>query len=323
MSKSSFKHFLNMTGLKLKKVSPHIMVVIGIGGIIYTVIDSCRRARKLDETMAEELEEVNKAVEELKAMEEAEETSEADIKEAKKKVRNCRFKAIKKGAKVFLVPVLVGIFSLTLITSSHVILTNRLAGTSAALQAVTARYKAYQEAVAEKYGEEAEKEIRFAELDKDVQEATMTKIDAETGEETTETINVAKVTGLKGISQYAIPFCKTYCGSNFVDDHHYDTCTIFSIMERCQKDLDRKHYLFLDEVHKRFGYDPTMASRRVGWLIKENGEPNGDGRINFTVKDGYFDWGNGPEMTYIIDPNVDGEIDSLLPTPKKKWWSAA
>ena len=323
MNKATFMNKLSIAGLKLKKVSPHIMVIIGIGGVIYTVIESCKRARKLDETMAEELAEIEKAAQELKDLEESEGSSEEDIKKAEKNVRSCRFKAIKKGAKVFLVPALIGILSLTLITSSHIILVNRLAGTSAALQAVTARYKAYQEAVKEKYGEEEEATLHYADLKKDTEEAVLTKVDPETGEEITETVNVAKVAGIESISQYAIPFCKTYCGANFVDDNYYDTSTIYTIMERCQKDLDRKHYLFLDKVHERFGYDPTKASRRVGWFINEDGTPNGDGKINFNITEGYYDWGNGPEHTYIIDPNVDGEIDSLLPTPKKKWWSRA
>ena len=319
--KGSFKHGLAIAGLKLKKASPHIMAILGVGGIIYTVIDSCKRARKLDEALKEELEELNKAIEELKETQENTEAAPEVVKEAKKKVRSARFKCIRKGAKLFLVPTLIGLASITLIGGSHYILTNRLVGTSAALQAVTAEYKAYRESAVEKFGEEVDKELRFGKAKLDAKEAELTKVDEETGEATTEKTTVYNGVGIEGFSGYAIPFCKTYCGGTFTDNHHMDTCTIFDIMDQCDKDLIRKGYLFLDDVYKKFNFDPTPASRRVGWLINEDGTSNGDGRVRFTMEEGYYDWGNGPEKTYFIDFNVDGEIDNLLPKPKKKWWN--
>ena len=51
---------LGKTGLKIRKASPEIFLILGIGGVIYSTVTACKATTKLDTIMNEHKEKVDK-----------------------------------------------------------------------------------------------------------------------------------------------------------------------------------------------------------------------------------------------------------------------
>lgn len=306
----NFKKAFAYGKIRAAKVAPHAMLVIGIGGIIYTVISTAMKARKLDDTLEEELQEVEAAENELKEMEEAGCNEEA-MADAKARLKRAKFVVIKKGIKVFIIPTLVGIASIVLIVSSHAILTNKLTIASTTLAAVEAKFKDYRQGVKEKYGEEVDKEIAYGrhETEKDAR-----VIDGETGEE--KDVKVMVSDWREGHSVYAMAFCKSYCGNMFADNQYYDTQTITNMLEMLKRDYDVYDVAKLSKAYDYMHHDITPEALKAGWV---KGNPNGDGYIKVDVIPTVFEFKPGEfENGYILDFNVDGNIEHILPKPRMR-----
>ena len=79
--------------------------------------------------------------------------------------------------------------------------------------------------------------------------------------------------------------------------------------------LQTRGYVFLNEVYKSLGFDPTKAGQHVGWYYDAK-NPKADNYIDFGIYDvnrrGASEFVNGMERSVILDFNVQGPIDSLI-----------
>lgn len=308
------KNMLSVGKVRFKKAAPHIMFACGIAGVIFTIVDSCVKSRTLDETLDEEVTEVDEKkeiVEDLKARREAGEAiSDEEFKEAKKALRAARVKFIKKMARVYALDAAVGITSICLLAGSHYILTRDLLFTATALTAVNEQFRDYRAGVREKYGEEVDREIMY-ERHMTTREMTITNED---GEE--ETVEVDVADWREGHSVYAMAFCKTYCGDMFVDNQHYDVLSINNMIDMLEKRWQTEPVVYLSEAYKFLCHDQTPESIKAGWV---KGYEKGDGTINVEVIPTVFEFIPGQlENGYIIDFNVDGDVSSIMPSPRLK-----
>lgn len=312
MKKVNFKHLLAMGKIKAKNAAPHVMLVVGVGGIIYTIVKTAMKARTMDDELEDELSEVADIEDEIKHADENGEDEEFDLKEAKKRLRKAKFKVVRKGAKLFLVPILVGVASLTLIITSHAIMANELAIVSTTLAAVESKFRDYREGVRERDGEEADAEIMYG---RHSESKTIQKPDPDTGELKNVVVNVSD--WREGHSVYAMAFCRTYCGSMFADNQYYDEQTIRNMLTTLKNDFEESGVAKLSRAYDYLHHDITREALKAGW-VKDN--PNGgDNYIRVDVFPTVFEFTPGQyENGYILDFNVDGNIEYVLPKPRRK-----
>lgn len=310
-----------LTKIKLRKAAPHVMFVLGVVGIVYTVVDACKAARKLDKDLEEDLEELKEAEDIYQDAKEYPDKYADDptyIKNAKKTVRKLRRRTFFKAAKKFVRPALVGIASIVLLGTAHVLMTKAVIAAPALANAVAAEYKDYRAATREKYGDEVDKELRFAAMNKGKEKKEVVRVDKETGEETVEEWDVIDGTNIAGVGPFTVPFCKTFCGAAYMGNTYYDTSSIARLTEYVNDQLYTYHKgaVFIDDLMKRLGYDITPISRTAGWI-------EGD-EVRISYEFAYIDWGlgNGPEGTYMVEFNCRPDATVGLKKPKQKWWGA-
>jgi hypothetical protein len=69
-------------------------------------------------------------------------------------------------------------------------------------------------------------------------------------------------------------------------------------------------YIFLNEVYKMLGLEPTPAGQLVGWV-----KGNGDDYIDFGILDDPYEgmrFVSGDEASVLLDFNVDGVVWDLI-----------
>lgn len=101
---------------------------------------------------------------------------------------------------------------------------------------------------------------------------------------------------------------------------------IWGIQKWANFELNKKGYLFLNQVLQALGYEPTVAGTRVGWLKNKYPELNNDGYVSFEIvnniksRDGCMNpdfvnlnrYSNGEAPEVLLDFNVDGDIVGIL-----------
>lgn len=307
----SFRKKMTILGLKVKKASPHLMFAAAILGIGYAFVASCVKARKMDEELVDEIEEVKAAEENLEAVQNDTNATEETVKEAVKAVKAARRKFIIKACRMFVIPVCVGVAAIGLLCGSHYILTNRLGLVTTTLAAVQDEYRQYRNGVKEKYGEEVDEEILYRNNTTTTEGVT---VNEETGEEET---SVVKVTDWrKGHSVYAVAFCKTMCGDMFQDNQYMDMLTLRNALKSISSDYEKDGVAWWRDFLKFIHYDIEPINVRPGWV---EGNPDGDGYIDVKFIPTVFEFEDGVyENGYICEPNVDGDIESILPSARMK-----
>ena len=81
----------------------------------------------------------------------------------------------------------------------------------------------------------------------------------------------------------------------------------------CNEMLQKKGYLFLNDVYDILGIPRTRAGQIVGWIYDEK-NPIGDNYVSFNIYNipSNEDFVNGYKKTCLLDFNVDGEILSKI-----------
>ena len=79
--------------------------------------------------------------------------------------------------------------------------------------------------------------------------------------------------------------------------------------------LKAQGYLFLNDVYKALGLEPTKAGQIVGWVYNPD-NPVGDNYVDFGIYDVSNErkraFVNGYEENILLDFNVDGNIWDLM-----------
>lgn len=311
MGKIEFKRFWSMLGLKLKKNAPTIMTVTGVCGVIGGTILACKASYNLKD----KIEEGEKKIEDLK-IKHAEEPEKSD-EECQKEIAIQTGKNALDIAKMFAVPAAIEIGSVALLIGSHGLMQRRISSMAAAYATLDTIYKKYRKNVREQFGDDVDKEMRFGVKHSKVEEEF---VDEEGNKHVkTETVDAVEDNDPNSYGDY----CKFFDSScpAWEDNPEYNLMFLKSVQNFCNDKLKVKGYMFLNDVYKEIGIEPTIAGQSVGWIYDEK-NPIGDNYIDFGIfnskRKKVRDFVNGYENVILLDFNVDGDI---LHSPLLKIWS--
>lgn len=278
--------------LLLQKSSPNLLFGVGLAGMVTSTVLACRATLKMDQILNDAKEKMNTATE----LEHAE-YSEKD------RSRDIYLVYVQTSAKIvraYAPAIIIGGLSVTALTRSHVILTRRNAALTAAYAALEKGFAEYRARVVEKYGEEEDRNFRYA-------GHTVTS-----GEGKTKTRELKA--GVIGPSIYARWFNADSASWNSDPNVNY-------FFLKCQQDyandmLKARGHLFLNEVYDMLGMPRSEAGAVVGWVMGA-----GDDYVNFGVLmdndmcivDFFYS-----DDEILLDFNVDGVIFDKIEKGKIK-----
>lgn len=291
---------IRKTGFILSKHSPEICQVAGIIGVAGTVIMACKATLKLPEK--------NDILK--KRLARAKERNNAP-EETRKEVTKIYASYVWDITKLYGPSAMLGTASLASMSAATQILRNRNAGLAAAYVSVDGAFKTYRKRVAERFGEEVDKQLKFGATEETVKEK-------ETDEDgnvksVKKKLNVIDSKAFNGCSPYARIFDET--NPYFQADSEYNIFFLRQVQTFFNDRLRAEGFVYLNEVYRKLGFAPTKAGQIVGWVYdKEN--PVGDNYIDFGLDDLWHkktrDFINGYEPAVILDFNVDGNILDLM-----------
>lgn len=293
------------TKLGIKKHSPEILVVTGIGTGIVAAIIACKQTIKANDIVAvarENLQHIENA-KELAANNEVEYTEEDEQAD-----RETIGKQIAIGmVKTYALPVGLGILSITCILAGHHILKKQNVALAAAYSALSTDFMNYRKRVVDKYGKDVDFMLKNG-LEKQI--VANQVVDPETGEVKETKEEVLTYDGDK-LSQYARVFDEVG-STQWTPSADHNRAFLLMEQNYFNERIRTRGYIFLNEVYERLGFRPTKAGSVVGWVY-QNADYEG---IDFGIFTAHTqkaaEFLEGTEPSIILDFNVQGDILSLV-----------
>ena len=290
--------------LKAIKHSPEILAGVGVVGVVGSLVMACKATTKLSDILEDSKEQLDK-IKEVAADPAYEEKYSQD--DAKKDTTITYVQTAMKVTKLYAPSVILCASSLGCLLASNNILKKRNAALSAAYMTVDKSFKEYRKRVADRFGEEVEKEIRY-----NIKAEEITKVD-EDGNEVTETVKIMDGTDdPNSYSDYARFFDES-CAA-WQNDAEYNLTFLKAQQQYANDLLKAKGRLFLNEVYRMLGIDETKAGQVVGWVYNPD-NPTGDNFVDFGIynmqRERVRAFVNGYEPNILLDFNVDGVIWDL------------
>ena len=295
----------NKSEMKVRKYSPEILAGVGVVGVIASTVMACKATTKLNDILAESKEQL----EQIKTV--AVDPAYADKyteDDAKKDTTITYVQTGVKVAKLYAPSVILCTSSLGCLLASNNILKKRNAALSAAYMTVDKSFKEYRRRVAERFGDEVEKEIRY-----NIKAKEIVTVDEE-GNEVKETVKVMEgADNPTTYSDYARFFDES-CPA-WQNDPEYNLTFLKAQQQYANDLLKAQGRLFLNDVYKMLGIDITKAGQVVGWVYDPDC-PVGDNFVDFGIydmsKERVRAFVNGYEPNILLDFNVDGNIWDLM-----------
>lgn len=290
--------------LKTIKHSPEILAGVGVVGVIASTVMACKATTKLSYILEESKDQLDQIKTVAVDPAYADKYSEDD---AKKDTTITYVQTGVKVAKLYAPSVILCAGSLGCLLASNNILKKRNAALSAAYMTVDKSFKEYRKRVADRFGEEVEKEIRYNIKAKEIAEVD------ENGNEVTETVKVMDGTDDPNTYSDYARFFDESCAA-WQNDAEYNLTFLKAQQQYANDLLKSRGRLFLNEVYRMLGIDETKAGQVVGWVYNPD-NPTGDNFVDFGIynmqRERVRAFVNGYEPNILLDFNVDGVIWDL------------
>lgn len=297
----------NKIGFQLKKHSPEILVVAGVVGAVTSAVMACKATTKVNDILEDTKTKVDK-VHEVLASDYNTPEEKYSVEDSKKDLTIIYTQTGFEFVKLYGPSVALGVLSITAILTSNNILRKRNLALAAAYTTIDRSFKEYRGRVVERFGKDLDHELKYNIKAKEIEE-TVTNED---GTETTET-KTADVANPTKYSDYARFFDEACSG--WTKDPELNLMFLKRQQSYANDLLQRRGYLFLNEVYDMLGIPRTKAGQVVGWVYDENC-PVGDNYVDFGIYDTHRekcrDFVNGYERTILLDFNPDGNILDLM-----------
>lgn len=304
---SSITRTAHKVGFQLKKHSPEILVISGTIGVVASAIMACKATTKLDgilENAKTNIDDIHKVMEDPSVLPEGVEYTEED---GKKDLAITYAKTGLEIAKLYGPAVILGTLSITAILTSHNILRKRNVALAAAYLTEHTGFKEYRQRVVERFGEELDRELKYNVKKEEVETTVVNEDGTET--KVKETIEVAR----PSVDDYSRFFDDGCLG--WEKDAEHNRYFLQCVEKWANETLQKRGYLFLNEVYERLGIPKSRAGHVVGWVYDKN-NPVGDNYVDFGLLDyddpKKRDFINGRERVVLLDFNVDGNIYDLV-----------
>ena len=234
---------------KVKQHSPEILIAVGAVSIVAGVVCACKATLKSQNVLSEAkvaIDDIHEHTVEDDKVESTEDLTKNDAGKALIKVyASTSFDLVKLYAPAFIL-VAGGIGCMV---GSHYIMRKRNAAAIAAYTAVCKSFEEYRNRVAERYGEDAEKQIRTGAIISD----------SENNETSSEQPKKSK-----SADPFSILFDET--NEHWEKDSSYNLVFLRSVQNAANAKLKRKGHLFLNEVYDLLGVPNTPAGQFAGWI---------------------------------------------------------
>ena len=302
--KESLMKTYKRTELKVRKHSPEILAGVGVVGVIASTVMACKATTKLSYILEESKDQLDQIKTVSVDPAYADKYSEDD---AKKDTTITYVQTGVKVAKLYAPSVILCAGSLGCLLASNNILKKRNAALSAAYMTVDKSFKEYRKRVADRFGEEVEKEIRY-----NIKAKEVTTVD-ENGNEVTETVKIMDGTDDPNTYSDYARFFDESCAA-WQNDAEYNLTFLKAQQQYANDLLKSRGRLFLNEVYRMLGIDETKAGQVVGWVYNPD-NPTGDNFVDFGIynmqRERVRAFVNGYEPNILLDFNVDGVIWDL------------
>lgn len=291
----------------LKKHSPEILVVAGTVGVVTSAVLACKATLKVNAVVDEAKENLNKIeVAGQKGVTEAGETyTEEDVKNETKIVY---IQTGVKLAKLYALPVGLGVVSIAAILGGHNILRKRNIALAASYTALFNDFKGYRSRIVERFGEQLDKELKYNLKTKEVEEIVVHEDGTEEIVKKKEQV-MDDPDGLAGYDSFARFFDDGCAGWD--PNPEYSLMFLNQQQNYANDKLRRQGYLFLNDVYDMLGIPKCKEGQTHGWVYDEK-NPIGDNFVDFGIynisRRKNRDFVNGYEKVILLDFNHDGNI---------------
>ena len=303
----------NRIGFKLQKKSPELLVIAGVVGVVVSAVMACKATTKAGEIM----EETNKTLGEIHTATENGVTKagkDYSDEDARKDLTITYIQTSVKYIKLYGPSVAMGAASITCILASHRILKKRNLALAAAYTTLDKSFKDYRGRVAERFGEQVEKELRYNIKAREVK----TTVVNEDGKE--KEVNDVKNVAPSGWdpsnhSPYARFFDQTHPA--WMKDPEQTRFYLRALQAQANDRLKARGHLFLNEVYEMLRFPLTDYGQAVGWVYDIK-HPKGDNFVDFGIfevrRESDSEYGGDYVDGFILDFNTVGDITGDLAT---------
>lgn len=302
------KQILGVIGFTLKKYSPEILMVVGMGGTVVGTVMACKATLKCEQLLDEHAEKMEK-FNECKELADKRELKWEPKEQTKDLILIKRDTAI-GFVKLYWPSATIMVASFACILGGHKIMNKRNAALMAAYKVVEEAFGNYRKRVADELG--VEKDAHFL-YGTDTIEEVETVVD-ENGKkkkikkEREELVPGVKLSGFARILEPDKPDqYGSWTGSTQWCPHHeYNLSMLYQKEAWFNDQLVVKGFVTMNDVYDELGFARTDAGMIAGWRYKSN---RGDGYISFRPKgiDGNWEYGKDGD-SIILDFNIDGVI---------------
>lgn len=286
---TNLTRFVGTAQLALKKHSPTILMVVGIGSGIGAAVMACKTTYGLNAKMKPHYEKI----EVIKDKEDIDLTT----KEMNRELTKEYIRAGKTIVKEYAPALALGSVSVASILASHHILSARNVAITAAYNGVKGAFDDYRKRVVEKFGADTDESLFFGTKKEKI-------VDADTGEE--RTVRVPE----QPMNRYS-PYARFFDnGSKGWSPDSYSRMVFLQAQQReANRRLYQKGWLSLNEVLSMLDIpQDRSAGMIVGWDLNANPNSYVDFGFMDPTNELARDFVNGYEDAILLDFNVDGII---------------
>ena len=286
--------------MKLKANSPEILLVAGVGLVVYGTVKACMATRKIDAILDAHSLDVN-------TIKEAENLEDHEIR---REITKTYAKTAWELFRVYAPSVAIVGGGVALIFKGHGILRKRYMSLAAAYSIINKSYDVYRKRVIDELGDAMDKHFRFGMQEEEFEVTELSK----NGKEKTVKKKVLTVDpNPEDYSPYARVFDEF--SREWKDDASLNKAYILQIQNYANDRLKIEGYLELNTVYKWLGFDPTEAGQTAGWVYKKGA---GDSVVDFGLNEVYKRaqegdvisrmWVNEIEPSVLLDFNCIPDI---------------
>ena len=272
--------------------SPTALVIYGLAALGVGAYETIKASREIDKV----LDECKKDIEEVDSILQEKTNLLATVFSSESK-QDIYVDTGKKIIKLYARAVIFDAIGVGLILKSHNMLRSENMDLKATVGAIAGGYSALRNRLNETLGDDTGNKVANGIQPKAVE------IENEDGKKKKTVVNVMNQSD---ISPYAKFFDETSMFFKGVPEA--DLEFLIAVNNDANRKLEKKGYLFLNEVYAMLGFEETAIGNYVGWINEKGSYKKVDFHIFDVTNEANRRFVNGLESVVLLDFNVDGAI---------------